>query len=160
MKIPKWRHELVRCYKQGKLVCYFLNNAAKTCIYGLKISENIEIGHLLKISENIEIGHFFQSRAFFHLCVAIFTQVASAPLKLLIFRPSVFLINFPYSFCWYAHLSSPNIIPVYLENVVTRSNYFFVMLMLLAYNFRSSAKKNMCYIIGSFNSVWVPFNVS
>ena len=148
MKIPKWQHELVRCYKQGKLVSYFLNNAAKTCIYGLKISENIEI------------GDFFQSRAFLHLCVAIFTQVASAPLKLLIFRPSVFLINFPFSFCWYAHLSSPSIIPVYLENVVTRSNYFFVMLMLLAYNFRSSAKKNMCYIIGSFNSVWVPFNVS
>ena len=148
MKIPKWQHKLVRYYKQGKLVSYFLNNAAKTCIYGLKISENIEI------------GHFFQSRAFFHLCVAIFTQVASAPLKLLIFRPSVFLINFPFSFCWYAHLSSPNIILVYLENVVTRSNYFFVMLMLLAYNFRSSAKKNMCYIIGSFNSVWVPFNVS
>ena len=148
MKIPKWQHELVRCYKQGKLVCYFLINAAKTCIYGLKISKNIEIGHL------------FQSRAFFHLCVAIFTQVASAPLKLLIFRPSVFLINFPYSFCWYAHLSSPNIIPVYLENVVTRSNYFFVMLMLLAYNFRSSTKKIMCYIIGFFDSVWVPFNVS
>ena len=41
-------------YRQGKLVSYFLNNAAKTCLYGLKISENTEI------------GHFFQSRAFFH----------------------------------------------------------------------------------------------
>ena len=52
----------------GKLVSYFLNNAAKTCLYGLKISENIEI------------GHFFQSRTFF-ISVTIFTQVASVPLK-------------------------------------------------------------------------------
>ena len=53
LKIPKWQHKLVRDYKRGKLVSYFLNNAAKTCLYGLKISGNIEI------------EHFFQSKAFF-----------------------------------------------------------------------------------------------
>ena len=55
MKIPKWQHKLARYYKRGRLISYFLNNAAKTCLYGLKISENIEI------------GHFFQSGIFFHL---------------------------------------------------------------------------------------------
>ena len=34
---------------------YFVNNAAKTCLYGLKISENTEIEHA------------FQSKSFFHL---------------------------------------------------------------------------------------------
>ena len=67
MKIPKWQHELARYYKRGKLISYFLNNAAKTCLYGLKISKNIEI------------GDFFQSRTFFHLS-SNFTQVALAPL--------------------------------------------------------------------------------
>ena len=67
LKISKWQHKLARYYKRGKLVSYFLNNAAKTRLYGLKISEDIEI------------GYFFQSRVFFHL--TIFTQVASAPLK-------------------------------------------------------------------------------
>ena len=66
MKIPKWQHELARYYKRGKLVSYFLNNAAKTCLYGLKISENIEI------------GHFFQSRAFFHLSSNLHTSCLSA----------------------------------------------------------------------------------
>ena len=37
-KIPKWQHKLAWDYKRGKLVSYFLNNAAKTCLYGLKIS--------------------------------------------------------------------------------------------------------------------------
>ena len=55
MKIPKWQHDHARYYKRGKLVFYFLSNAAKTCLYGLKILENIEI------------DYFFQSRAFFHL---------------------------------------------------------------------------------------------
>ena len=41
-KIPKWQHELAQYYKQEKLVSYFLNNAANTYLYGLKISENIE----------------------------------------------------------------------------------------------------------------------
>ena len=55
LKIPKWLHKLFRDYKRGQLVSYFLNNVAKTCLYSLKLSENIEI-------ENI-----FQSKAFFHL---------------------------------------------------------------------------------------------
>ena len=65
MKIPKWQHKLAWYYKQGKLVSYFLNNAAKTCLYGLKISENIEI------------GHFFQSRTFFHLSGNLHTSCLS-----------------------------------------------------------------------------------
>ena len=43
LKIPKWQDKLVRNYKRGKLVSYFLNDGAKTCLYGVKISENIEI---------------------------------------------------------------------------------------------------------------------
>ena len=66
MNIPNWQHELGRYYKREKLVSYFLNNAAKTCLYGLKISENIEI------------GHFFQSRAFFHLSSNLHTSWLSA----------------------------------------------------------------------------------
>ena len=66
MKIPKWQHKFARYYKRGKLVSYFLNNAAKTCLYGLKISKNIEI------------GHFFQSRAFFHLSSNLHTSCLSA----------------------------------------------------------------------------------
>ena len=132
----------------------------KHAYMGWKFQRTLKLVTCWKFQRTLKLVTSFSLEHFFHLCVAIFTQVASAPLKFLIFRPSVFLINFPYFFCWYPHLSSPNIILVYLENVVTTSNYFFVMLMLLAYNFRSSAKKNMCYIIGSFNSVWVPFNVS
>ena len=37
LKISKWQHELARYYKRGKFVSYFLNNAAKTYLYGLKI---------------------------------------------------------------------------------------------------------------------------
>ena len=66
LKIPKWQRKLVWDYKWGKLVSYFLNNAAKSCVYGLKISDNVEIEHV------------FHSKAFFIL-VAIFTQVASVP---------------------------------------------------------------------------------
>ena len=40
--------------------------AAKTCLYELKISENIEI------------GHFFQSRTFFHLSSNLHTSCLSA----------------------------------------------------------------------------------
>ena len=70
LKIPKWQHELAWYYKRVKVVSYFLNNAAKTCLYGLKNSENIEI------------GYFFQSRTFFHLSSnLIFTHVASASLE-------------------------------------------------------------------------------
>ena len=66
LKIPKWQHELASYYKWEKLVSYFLNNAAKTWLYGLKISENIEI------------GHFFQSRIFFHLSSNLHTSCLSA----------------------------------------------------------------------------------
>ena len=55
LKTPKWQHKLVGEYKREKLVSLFLNNAAKTCLHGLKISENIEIKPV------------FQSKAFFHL---------------------------------------------------------------------------------------------
>ena len=66
LKILKWQHKLVRDYKRGMLVSYFLNNAAKTCLYGLKISENIEIEHI------------FQSKAFFHLSGNLNTSRSSA----------------------------------------------------------------------------------
>ena len=59
-------HKLVRNYKRGKLFTYFLNNAAKTRLYGLEISENIEIEHV------------FQSKAFFHLTSNIHTSCFSA----------------------------------------------------------------------------------
>ena len=62
----KIQHELARYYKRGNLVSYFLNNAAKTCLYGLKISENIET------------GHFFQSRTFFHSSSNLHTSCLSA----------------------------------------------------------------------------------
>ena len=65
-KIPKGQYELARYYKQWKLAYYFLNNAAKTCLYGPKISENIKV------------GHFFQSWAFFHLISNIHTNCLSA----------------------------------------------------------------------------------
>ena len=48
------------------MVSYFLNNAAKTCLYELKILENIEI------------EHFFQSRTFFHLSSYLHTSCSSA----------------------------------------------------------------------------------
>ena len=54
LKILKWQHKLVRVYKRGKLVPCFLINVAKTYLYVLKISGDIEI---------------FQSKAFFHLSV-------------------------------------------------------------------------------------------
>ena len=53
LKIPKWQHKCVWDYKRGKLVSCILNNAAETCLRGLKISENIEI--------NIEIIEIFSS---------------------------------------------------------------------------------------------------
>ena len=48
------------------MVSYFLNNADKTCLNGLKISENIDI------------GHFFQPRTFFHLSSNLHTSCSSA----------------------------------------------------------------------------------
>ena len=66
LKIPKQQHKLVRNYKRGKLVPYFLNNSNKTCLYGLKRLENIEIEHL------------FQFKAFFHLTSNLQTSCFSA----------------------------------------------------------------------------------
>ena len=65
-KIPKQQHKVFRHYKQGKSVSYFLNNTAKTCLYGLKLSENIEIEHV------------FLSKAFFHLSSNLHTSCLSA----------------------------------------------------------------------------------
>ena len=66
LKIPKWQHKLARYHKRGRLLSYFLNNAAKTCLYGLKISENIEIGHV------------FQPGAFLHRSSNLDTSYLSA----------------------------------------------------------------------------------
>ena len=78
-KILKWQHKLVWDYKQGKLVSYFLNNAAKICLYGLKISEKIEIEHVF---QSFSLKHFF-------ILVAISTQIASV---LLMFKVSILFI--------------------------------------------------------------------
>ena len=66
LKIPKWQHKLIPDYKRGKLVSCFLNNTVKTCLYGLKFSEIIEIEHV------------FQSKAFFHLSSNLHTSRFSA----------------------------------------------------------------------------------
>ena len=66
LKIIKQQYKLVRNFKRGKLVSYFPNNAAKTCLYGLKISENIEIKQA------------FQSKDFFHLSGNLHTSCSSA----------------------------------------------------------------------------------
>ena len=66
LKIPKWQQKLDRDYKRGKFVFYFLNNAAKTCLYGLKISESIEIEHV------------FEPKTFFHLSNNLHTSCLSA----------------------------------------------------------------------------------
>ena len=65
LKIQKWQHKLARYHKRGKLISSFLKNAAKTCLYGLKISENIE-------------RHVFQPRAFFHRSSNLHTSCFSA----------------------------------------------------------------------------------
>ena len=62
-----WRFQndstnLLGMTKRGKLVSYFLNNDAKTFLYRLKISENIET------------GHSFQSIAVFHLSSNLHTS--------------------------------------------------------------------------------------
>ena len=66
LKISKWQHKLIREYKRGKLASYFLDNAAKTCSYRLKLSENIEIKHV------------FQSKSFFHNSNFLHTSCLSA----------------------------------------------------------------------------------
>ena len=62
-----------------------LNNAAKTCLYGPKISENIEIEHIS------------QSKAFFIL-VGISTQVALWPLKFRVSQVVHETVNFVINF--------------------------------------------------------------
>ena len=69
LKIPKWQHKHVRDYKRGKLVSYFLYDAAKICLYGLEISENIDIEHV------------FQSKPFFRLRSNLHTSCRAAPLR-------------------------------------------------------------------------------
>ena len=64
--MPKWQHKLGWNYKRGKLVSYFLNNGAKTWLYGLKISYNIETEHV------------FQFKAFFHITSNLDTSCFSA----------------------------------------------------------------------------------
>ena len=66
LKTSKWQHKLIWEYKRGKLVSFFLDNAARTCSYGLKISENIEIKHV------------FQSKLFFHHIKFLHTSCLSA----------------------------------------------------------------------------------
>ena len=66
LKIPKWQHRHARYYKQGKLVSYFPNKGAKTCLYGLKILKNIEIAHV------------FHPRAFIHRINNLHTSYLSA----------------------------------------------------------------------------------
>ena len=53
LKISKWQHKFSRQYKRGKLVSYFLNDAAEVCSY------------VLKNTENLEIKYVFQSKPFF-----------------------------------------------------------------------------------------------
>ena len=66
LNIPKWQHKLIWEYKRGKLASYFLDNVAKTCSYGLKISEKIEIKDIL------------QSKSFFHYSNLLHTSCLSA----------------------------------------------------------------------------------
>ena len=66
LKIPKWQHRLVRNYKRGMLVSNILNKGPKTCLYGLKLSENIEIEHV------------FQFKAFFYITSNLHTSCFSA----------------------------------------------------------------------------------
>ena len=68
LKILKWRQELARFYKWGKLVSYFLNNAANTCLYN-----DWKFQRTLTWDISFSLEQFFIS-------VAILTQVASVSL--------------------------------------------------------------------------------
>ena len=70
LKIPKWQHKLIRECKRRKLAFYFLNNVAKTCLYGLKPKRT------LKSSMSLSLNHFL-------ITVTFSTQVTSAPLSIL-----------------------------------------------------------------------------
>ena len=66
LKTSKWQHKLVQEFKRQKLVSYFLNHAAKTCSYGLKIYRT------LKSSMYFILKNFF-------ILVILSTQVTSGP---------------------------------------------------------------------------------
>ena len=66
LKTQNWQHKLIREYKRAKLASCFLDNAAKTRSYELKISENIEIKHA------------FQSKFFFHHIKFLYISCLSA----------------------------------------------------------------------------------
>ena len=57
----------VRDYKRGKLVSYVLNNAAKTCLHGLKLSENIDIEHVFQ-SKVLLVSVAFSAFKFYTFC--------------------------------------------------------------------------------------------
>ena len=65
LKIPKWKHKHVRDYKRGNLVSYFLNNAAKTYLYRLKILESIDTEHVFPSKafclSAFKLSHFFSN---------------------------------------------------------------------------------------------------
>lgn len=68
LKIPKWQNKLVWKYRRGKLFFSFINNAADTGSYDLKISRDTEVKYV------------FHSKAFSILSI-VFIEVASAPLS-------------------------------------------------------------------------------
>ena len=71
----------------------------------------------------------------------------------------VMLINFPFLFFLYVHLSSPKVIPVSLGNLVIKSNSIFMGLMLLAYNLRSSTKNLWVTMLFLLVPHWWPFKL-
>ena len=91
-KISKWQHKFARDCKRGNIVYYFPNNAGKTCIYGPKISENIEIEHV------------FQPKAYFHFSRNLNTSYFSTFKSF--FKPQfTFSLNFAWPFILMTHNS-------------------------------------------------------
>ena len=91
-KISKWQHKFARDCKRGNIVYYFPNNAGKTCIYGPKISENIEIEHV------------FQPKAYFHFSRNLNTSCFSTFKSF--FKPQfTFSLNFAWPFILMTHNS-------------------------------------------------------
>ena len=91
-KISKWQHKFARDCKRGNIVYYFPNNAGKTCIYGPKISENIEIEHV------------FQPKAYFHFSRNLNTSCFSTFKSF--FKPQfTFSLNFAWPFIVMTHNS-------------------------------------------------------
>ena len=73
LKTQKWHHKLVRNYKRAKLTSYLLNNAAKTCLYELNVSENIDSEHI------------FQSKALSHPHASFLSVFNDRKTNLLVF---------------------------------------------------------------------------